>query len=208
MITKDNIKNIRWFGHSGFLIQEKPIIYIDPYDLAFPDIGDLILITQNHAQKCAPEDVKWLRKGSTIIVASEDCAGIFEGDVRLAKAGDVIHAKSATIEVLPISDEVDSNGKGRMGVGYNIIFPNGLRIYHTGCGAKLSAVSQGITDILFLPVGRSMALNAQKAAEVANRIKPEVVIPFDWETSSRDTHEIQIFKELCEVPIESLKPKR
>ena len=208
MITKDNIKNIRWFGHSGFLIQDKPIIYIDPYNLAFPDIGDLILITQNHPQKCVPDDVKWLRKGSTIIVASEDCSGIFDGDIRLVKAGDVVHAKSAIIEVLPISEQIDPGGSGKMGIGFNITFPNGLRVYHTGCGAKLSAVTQGMTDILIIPIGKNLALNAATAVEVANRIKPEVVIPFDWETSSRDTPEIQEFKNLCEITVENLKPKR
>lgn len=209
MVTGDSIKNIRWLGHSGFYIQEKPVIYIDPYDLAFPEIGDLILVTQNQKEKCSPDDIKWLRKGSTIIILPEDCKDKFEGDIRPVKAGDVINAKGATMQVMPACKKFGSNGKCEAnGVGYIITFTSGLRVYHAGSTGLTPEMKPGITDVLLLPFGDAVGLDAAGAAEIASAVQPKVVIPMDWEKNKANASEFETFKTLCDIKLMVLKPKR
>lgn len=92
---------IKWFGQASFLVEDQASLYLDPVKIAFPQIGDVILITQNHPLHCDPEEVKWLRKGSTVIVCPEACSARFIGDVRVVKPGDKIIVKGMKVEVLP-----------------------------------------------------------------------------------------------------------
>ncbi len=209
MKNKRLIRNIRWLGHAGFFIKETPSVYIDPYNLAFPDISNLILITQDHEQHCSPDDIKWLRKGSTVIVAPEKCAKKFEGDIRSIKAGDVLEIKGAKIKVLPAYNESDPGFQQESGgVGYHITFPNGLRIYHTGETGLIKEMKHGMADIVLISIGEHATINASQAAEIINRIEPRVAIPMHWEKNQASKEEIDIFKSLCKVDVEILHPKR
>ncbi len=209
MSIGDPKKNIRWLGHSGFHIKEKPVVYINPYDLAFPEIGELILITQDQKDKCSPDDVKWLRKGSTIIIVPEECQDKFEGDIRLVKAGDVLNVKGAAIEVMPAcmisNNQAESEGNG---VGYNITFPNGLRIYHTGYTKLTSAMKLGMTDVLLIPFGSALALDSTEVAEIVNTIQPKFVVPMDWDKKNVDECEFEKIKTLINSSLIIQKPKR
>ena len=107
------VRNIRWLGYEGVLVNEKPIIYINPYKLAFPDIGDLILYTDNKPEHCSPDDAKWLRKRLNVIAGPADCAGRFQGDVRPVKAGESVSSQRCEIEVhcLWLKEEMEKMSK-------------------------------------------------------------------------------------------------
>ena len=138
MKEKINIRNIRWLAHGGCFIKKKPSIYIDPYKLSFPDIGDLILITNSSEHHCSPATVKWLRKGATVIIAPEDCVGLFHGgDVHVAIPGKQFEVKGATIDVVEAYSESLPDQSGDLaGVGYVISYTNGLVMYHAGHTTK------------------------------------------------------------------------
>src|SRR4030066_306522 len=121
MTNKGFLKNIRWVGHAGFLLNEKAGIYIDPYNLAFPDIGDMVLVTHDHPRHCVPDEIKWLRKGSTVIVVPKNCADKFEGDIRVVKAGDEITVKGVKIEVMPAYTHENPRHPKESGGGGDII---------------------------------------------------------------------------------------
>ncbi|HUV16561.1 MAG TPA: MBL fold metallo-hydrolase [Pelolinea sp.] len=200
-------RNIRWLGYEGFFINEKPVVYINPYKLAFPDIGDIILVTDNHEEHCSPDDIKWLRKGSTIIVAPGESAVRFQGDIRAVKPGDVISVKGASIEIFPTLRIGQNNEEEYQGVGFNVTFSNGLRIYHTGDTALLPEMHEGMTDILLLPIMKGSIWTISEAAEIVNKIEPKVAIPINWNGKKESARKIDDFKSMCKSDTEILKPK-
>jgi L-ascorbate metabolism protein UlaG (beta-lactamase superfamily) len=203
------LKNIHWLGHSGFMIRERRVIYIDPYQLRFPEVGDVILITHDHPHHCSPDDVKWLRKGATVIVAPEACAAKFKGDVRTVKPGDTLTIKGVTIEVVPAYNlEEQFHPKEAGGIGYIITTAEGTRIYHAGDTDLIPEMDQVEADIALLPVGGISTMDAAEAAQAANMIKPKVAIPMHWGTTVGSRQDAEKFCDLCKVEAKILKPER
>ena len=58
---------LKWLGHSGFLIKNLTNIYIDPYQIKNDcEKADLILITHSHHDHCSIEDIeKIVKEGET-----------------------------------------------------------------------------------------------------------------------------------------------
>lgn len=201
------IRNVRWLGFEGILINEKPILYINPYKLAFPDIGDAILFTDNKPDHCSPDDAKWLRKGATVIVGPAVCAERFQGDVRTIKAGDSVSIKGAIIDVLPVYKSKGNEKVLADGVGLNIKFSNGLRIYHPGDTVVFPEMQAGMTDILLVPVVVDDTNRIEGAAAIVNQINPRLTIPINWDGKKESMAMIEEFINLCNTEIEIVKPK-
>ena len=126
MSNKSLLNKIKWLGHAGFLLDEREGIYIDPYNLGFPNIGDMVLVTHNHPRHCNPDEIKWLRKGSTVIVVPENCADKFQGDIRAVKPGDSITVKGVKIEVMPAyTPDNPRHPVENKGVGYIVTLSDG-----------------------------------------------------------------------------------
>ena len=56
-----NIGNVelKWLGHSGFLIKNSKTIYIDPYNIREGlEKADIILITHSHYDHCSVADME------------------------------------------------------------------------------------------------------------------------------------------------------
>lgn len=202
------LKNIHWLGNAGFMITGRRVIYIDPYQLRFPKIGDIILITHDHPDHCSPDDVKWLRKGATIIVAPETCAAKFKGDVRTVKPGNTLTIKGVNIEVMPAYNlDKPFHPKEAGGVGYIITTVEGIRIYHAGDTDLIPEMDRVKTDVALLPVGGTYIMDAVEAAQAANKIKPKVAIPMHWGSTVGSRQDAEKFRDLCEVEVKILKPE-
>ena len=65
---------INWLGHSGFLIKNSKIIYIDPFQIK-DDLpkADNIFLTHSHYDHCSREDIDKILQEKTIIIAPADC---------------------------------------------------------------------------------------------------------------------------------------
>ena len=201
------VRNVRWLGYEGVLINEKPILYINPYKLAFPDIGDAILFTDNKQDHCSPDDAKWLRKGSTVIVGPAECTERFQGDVRTIKAGDSVSVKGANIDVLPVYENKGNEKVLADGVGLNIKFSGELRVYHPGDTVLFPEMQPGMTDVLLIPVRINDQYRLEDAAAIVNQINPRLAIPINWDGKKESMPKIEEFKKLCDSEIEVLKPK-
>jgi len=65
---------INWLGHSGFLIKNSKVIYIDPYNIREgSEKADMILITHSHYDHCSVADMKKIVKEGTRIIIPADC---------------------------------------------------------------------------------------------------------------------------------------
>ena len=65
---------IKWLGHSGFLIKNDRVIYIDPYNIKEGfEKADLILITHSHYDHCSVADMNKIVKEGTKVIVTADC---------------------------------------------------------------------------------------------------------------------------------------
>ncbi len=204
------LKQIHWLGHDAFLIAGRRVIYIDPYKIEFAgEVADIILITHDHPDHCSPDDVKWLRKGETVIVMPPSCADKFKGDVRTVKPGDTLTIKGVTIDVVPaynIGKPFHPREAG--GVGYIVTTVEGIRIYHAGDTDLIPEMEQVKADVALLPVGGIYTMDAGEAAQAANKIKPKLAIPMHWGTVVGSRQDAERFRELCAVEVKILKTEK
>ena len=190
------------------MIKGKRVIYIDPYQLEFPEVGDIILVTHDHGDHCSPDDVKWLRKGATVIVAPEACVSKFKGDVRAVTPGDTLTIRGVTVEVVPAYNvDKEFHPKEAGGVGYIVTTVEGLRIYHAGDTDLIPEMEQVQADVALLSVGGTYTMDAVEAAEAANLIKPRLAIPMHWGSLVGSREDAEKFRDLCQVEVRILKPE-
>lgn len=183
--TYDNLL-IEWLGHASFRISSKNlIIYIDPFML--PDDNkqaDLILVTHEHYDHCAVDNIKKLIKSDGVIVATVDCMGkLAELNLKLVTPNQKIRVKEVGIETVPAYN-IDKVYHTRVSnwVGY-VITINGIKIYHAGDTDFISEMNNlKDIDIALLPIGGTYTMNEEEAAKAANVIKPKIVVPMHYGT--------------------------
>jgi L-ascorbate metabolism protein UlaG (beta-lactamase superfamily) len=102
--------NIKWLGHSGFLLEgDGKKVYIDPFEIseepAFDDKADILLITHEHFDHCSPGDIRKVRRSDSTTLIPENCSLEFRGDARRVAEGDNLadglEIKGTRIEVVP-----------------------------------------------------------------------------------------------------------
>jgi L-ascorbate metabolism protein UlaG (beta-lactamase superfamily) len=202
------IEDIHWLGHASFRIENDKTIYIDPYELkGRPPEADLILITHDHFDHLSPKDVAKVAKEDTVIVTIAAAAQKLKGDVRVVKPGDSITVHGIPIETVPAynvnkfrSPGVHFHPKESGHVGF-IVTVGGQRIYHAGDTDVIPEMDDIEADIALLPAGGTYTMTAEEAAQAANRIKPQVVIPMHWGTIVGDARDAQRFSDLCDMEV-------
>jgi len=214
---------IKWLGHSGFLIKNSKIIYIDPFKISGDsEKADLICITHSHYDHCSLEDIHKIVKEGTRIIMPADCQSkINRFDIPMK------------IEIIDEGKEIDISGDGIKisafpayninklfhtremgGLGY-LIKMKEVMIYHSGDTdvipemQKLTGYHQeGKQFIALLPVGGRFTMSAEEAVEAAKIIKPNLAIPMHYGTIIGSEEDAKEFKDLCEeegIKVEILK---
>lgn len=169
---------IKWYGHAAFLItsdQGKKII-IDPYEpgafggqLSYDKIGDqadIVLISHDHADhnhtKGLPGNPQILKGSGSKTIKGIPIKGIptYHDPSKGSERG------SNTVFALRV-DEINLCHLGDLG--------------HILTDREVSEIGQ--VDILLIPVGGFYTINPEEATQVADQIKPKVVIPMHFKTS-------------------------
>ena len=209
MVKIEDIE-IKWLGHSGFLIQNSKTIYIDPYNIkdGLPK-ADIILITHSHYDHCSFADLKKVAKEGTKIIMTADCqSSVTKFDIpikmEIVEAGQELElgdVKIATIPAYNIGKHFHPKDEGW--VGY-IVKMNDVIVYHSGdCDiipemARLTGFKQpGKTFVALLPIGGRFTMSAEEAAEAAKIIKPSIVIPMHWGSIIGGEDDVKEFSWLC-----------
>ena len=201
---------IKWLGHSGFLISNSipsayldkssakiftggKIIYIDPYNIKEgTEKADLILITHSHYDHCSVADMnKIIKEGTKIIIPADSQSKITRFDLpinmEIVEPGDELNFANMKISALPAYN-IDKlfHPKAEGWMGYLIKIDDVL-IYHAGDTdvipemQKLTGYHQADKKIVaLLPVGGRFTMSAEEAAEAAELIKPFLAIPMHY----------------------------
>lgn len=166
---------IKWFGHSSFLLTSEggTRILIDPYykflgyRMPVPVESDIVVVTHNHGDHNKVQAAT----GDYLLVNEPEAYSRGDVDIRGFKT---------------FHDKV--NGKKR---GPNIIFRfqmDGLTICHCGDLGHLLTEEQiieiGKVDILIIPVGGRMTLDGTEAAQVRDQLQATVTIPMHYSTKA------------------------
>lgn len=167
---------ITWFGQSFFELRvknsqnEEICIIIDPFDeklgLKIPQVeGQILLITHSHFDHNNVEAIK----GSPFLINEP-------GEYEL---------KDIFIKGI-FSFHDNSQGKER---GVSVIYKieaEEIKICHLGDLGQKELTSEqleelGEVDILLIPIGGKVTINAQEAADIVSQIEPKIVIPMHYQ---------------------------
>lgn len=181
------LNGVEVLGHASIRIEkDNKVIYIDPYQVEERHDADVIFCTHPHYDHFSEKDILGLRKDSTkLVVVSESFEdavklGFEEKSVVVAEVG-----KNGVVDGVSFSVVASYNimkpfhPKGKQWVGY-ILSLGDCKYYIAGDTDKIPEMSEMKCDVAFLPVGGTYTMNADKAAEVANLIRPKIAVPIHF----------------------------
>lgn len=178
-------EHIEVLTHSSIRIQgENGTVYVDPFQMKdAPHDADYILITHDHYDHFSPEDVEKAAGSHTILVVPEKMkkkAGQVRGLVgRLCTVEPGCHydIDGLALETVAAYNSLKPFHVKRAGwVGY-ILSLDGKRVYIAGDTDATDEAKQVKCDIAMVPIGGTYTMDAKKAAELINTIRPAVAIP-------------------------------
>jgi len=201
---------LKWLGHSGFLIKNDRVIYIDPYNIKEgSEKADLILITHSHYDHCSVADMNKIVKEGTKIIIPADCQSKitkFEVPIKIEIIEPGQELDLGDVEISTIASyNIDKHfhPKDESWVGY-IIKTNDVLIYHAGDTdvipemQKLTGYKQSHREfVALLPVGGRFTMSAEEAVEAAKIIKPTLAIPMHWGSIVGSEDDAKEFVDLC-----------
>ena len=201
---------IEWLGHASFKISNKLVIYIDPFVIPEEsEKADLILVTHEHYDHCAVENIKKLAKEDTIVIATEDCIAKLAGlNVKGVVPNQKFEVKGITIETIPAYNiEKTFHTRASNWVGY-VITIDGVRIYHAGDTDFIPEMKElKDIDIALMPVGGTYTMNAEEAAKAVNSFKPKIAVPMHYGKIVGSKADAEKFKQLAECEVRILEQK-
>ncbi|MEK6875622.1 MAG: MBL fold metallo-hydrolase [Nanoarchaeota archaeon] len=201
---------LKWLGHSGFMIRNSKIIYIDPYMIKEnSEKADIILITHSHYDHCSVADIgKIIKEGTRVILTADSQSKITKFNVpikiEIVEFGKQLNIGEIKIAVVPAYNiDKSFHPKDEGWVGYLLKIENVL-IYHAGDTdlipemKNLTGYKQsGKNFFALLPIGGRFTMNPEEAAEAASIIKPTAVIPMHYGSVVGTGEELEDFKHLC-----------
>ena len=181
-------------------------IYIDPFRMEEkPHDADIVFVTHDHYDHYSPEDIEKVCKNGTVLVVPAKM-----------KAKEVLQLVAEVVSVMPgnhyeISglsvDTVAAYNKHKPfhpkhagWVGY-IFTIDGERIYVAGDTDATDEAMQVRCDTALVPIGGTFTMDAKKAAELINVIKPKVAIPVHYGDLVGSKEDADVFAGLVKEPV-------
>ncbi len=193
---------IRWFGHSGFSIQDPSgkTVLVDPWFQGNPTApsgpegirkAEFLLLTHDHFDHAA-DAVLLARQTGALVV------GIFElvGDLKakgvpesqLLHGGNGMNVGGTVVLDGFSFTMTEARHSCNLGVpvGYVIQTPSGLTVYHsgdTGIFAGMGLIGELYSiDVALLPIGSVFTMDFRQAAKAATLLRAKTVIPMHFGT--------------------------
>ena len=159
-------------------------IYIDPFQMReAPKDADYILITHDHYDHFSPDDIRKVAGDRCVLVVPEKMqrkAREVEGTVRsicTVVPGASYEIAGLKMEAIPAYNNLKPFHPKTAGwVGY-ILDLDDRRIYIAGDTDATKEAQSVRCDIALVPIGGTYTMNAKKAADLINQIKPAIAIP-------------------------------
>lgn len=183
-------------------------IYVDPFQMqdAFHD-ADFILITHDHYDHFSPEDIGKAACDRTILVAPEkmerkaqEVAGMVSR-IETVNPGRFQEVGGLEFETVPAYNVIKPfHTKSAGWVGY-VLRIGGKRIYIAGDTDATKEAKAVKCDIALIPIGGTYTMDAKKAAELVNDIRPEVAIPVHYGSIVGKPSDGEVFAQYVREPV-------
>jgi len=198
---------IKWLGHSGFLIKNSKIIYIDPYNIKEEEKADFILITHSHYDHCSVADIeKIIKPGTKILITADSQSKVnrfkIPLDIIVVEPNQEYNFNEIKISTIPAyNTDKPFHPKEEGWIGY-LVKINGALIYHAGDTDKIPEM-QKLTGyqnnfVAILPIGGRFTMTPEEAADASSLIKPNIAIPMHYGSVVGSSEDAKHFAKLCE----------
>ena len=201
--------NIEVFIQNSIRIRSRVgVIYIDPFQMKEePKDADFVLITHDHYDHFSPEDIEKVSKTDTVLVVPEKMVSkardVSEmvGKIETVKPSVYREMGSLEFETVPAYNTLKPfHPKSAEWVGY-ILRIDGKRIYIAGDTDATKEAKAVKCDIALVPIGGTYTMDAKKAAELINTIRPDVAIPVHYGHIVGKPSDGEVFAENVKDPI-------
>ena len=182
-------ENIRVLTHSSIRVQGDKVVYIDPFQMKeTPKDADFIMATHDHFDHFSPDDIAKVSKKDSVLVIPRnmkdkvDLKELGVGRIVTVDPGKAYDIDGLKIETVPAYNKLKPfHPKSAGWVGYIVIMDE-KRIYIAGDTDVTKEAKQVRCDIAMIPVGGTYTMDAVKAADLVNTIRPKVAIPTHYGT--------------------------
>lgn len=178
------LDNVKVLTHSSIRIAKDKIIYIDPFKInkEYND-ADFVFCTHSHFDHFSIEDIKKVINENTMIITVPETKnklieiGFKEQEIIIVKPNSKYRIGEFCFDTISAYNiKKEFHPKKNNWVGYNIQV-NNLWYYITGDTDDTKEARKVKCDVAFIPVGGTYTMNYKEAANLANIIKPKIVIP-------------------------------
>ena len=203
------IGNIEVFIQNSIRIRSRVgVIFIDPFQMKEePKDADFVLITHDHYDHFSPEDIGKVSKADTILFVPEKMAAKARevsgtvGKIETVKPSVYREMGGLEFETVPAYNTLKPfHPKSAEWVGY-ILRIDGKRIYTAGDTDATKEAKAVKCDIALVPIGGTYTMDAKKAAELINTIRPDVAIPVHYGHIVGKPSDGEVFAENVKDPI-------
>ena len=182
--------------HSSIQVDD---MAFDPYNASTLNFkAKYIFITHTHYDHLDISSIKNISDKNTIIIAPHDAKESLEKSINnkiiCVKPYEQLTLGLLEIEVLPAYNiNKQFHKKEYNWVGYKV-FKNGKTfavLGDTDATPELEELKN--IDTLFIPIGGTYTMNAEEAATLTNKIKPNIVIPVHYNSIVGSKEDEQVF---------------
>jgi len=199
-------------GHASVKIsgENSPVIYIDPWSEVIsesPGEADYVIITHDDFDHYDPEAIEKVAKLETKIIMYKEIDGSeVNRSFETIGADEVRDFNGFSIETLQgynleDGDHVDEEGNPYHAQGEVIgvkLDINGINVLFTSDTDYLDVHDGLDVDVLIPPIGGHYTMNRHQAAELAESLKPEIVLPVHYDTFEPIETDEEAFKKELE----------
>lgn len=200
--------------HSSIRINNKKIIYIDPFKIkGSPKDADIILITHSHYDHFSEADIKKVKNSETVIYITKDLYNNtvklgFNGlNIRIVEPNNeyMVDDKISLKSIPAYNNEKEFHKKENNWVGY-LIEINKKTYYIAGDTDITEENKQVKCDVALVPVGGTYTMDFKEAAKLINIIQPSVAIPIHYNSIIGKPQDGTDFMKLLRKNIECYLP--
>ena len=202
-------ENIEVFEQNSIRITDRlGRIYIDPFRMREePHDAAFIFITHDHYDHFSPDDIAKVAGDNTILVVPEKMAGKARQvsdrvrRIETVKPGAYREIEGLEFETVPSYNVFKPfHPKSAEWVGY-IFRIDGKRIYVAGDTDATKEAGTVKCDVALVPIGGTFTMDARKAAELVNAIRPGVAIPVHYGSVVGSPGDGDTFAEYVKDPV-------